>query len=934
MLGTNRVLLCMAVFLLAASVLWANGFKEEPLLLTEDAAPFFGPVNQEPVTDVQWDILLDLAAETVCADNQLLGCEFAQNKWFITGGHNNTSINQLYILDAGGALLDSVDQPTTSSWGWRDMAYDGTYLYAGDESTVINAISPVDGSLVPAMNIPRPAGATCTRALTYDPATDHFWTGNFSSNNYIEFGRDGTVFWSGAYPAGTTGTYGFAWDAADPAGGPWLWIFDQSGTPQTTIKQYNPVTHTTTGVQHVLPLLTGSTAQIAGGLGMTSEWNSEFWTIFGITQGTPIDRLFALEMYLAASGLAPAAPSAFDVENNGPDLVASLSWVNPTTTINGSPLVSIDEIIVERDGAQVASLTGTPGEAMAYDDNVPAAGMYGYTVYAVNDEGNGSPANDGNWIGLDVPGGVTNLVGSGVGTELIAELTWENPLAGFHGGYWPVGSIDSYIINRYGPSVATFNLAGMATSYIDNTIPMQGWYHYGVIAQDASGNGPEVASDNFYVGPPEFEEIPYAWVEINPAYPGALPGINTLLNGDDQNLGPFPLGFTFYHYDNPFSSIRMCSNGFASFTSTATVYTNVAIPTAAEPNNLLAPYWDDLNMNPAASGFGQAFYYYDAANERFIAEWDSIAHYSSVWVDEYFTFEIILYPDGNMDFMYKAVVPGTVVPFPSATVGKENAGGTVGVQCTFDGLGPLEPVSGMGIRIYGAGPPPPPELEVTLVPFTYPIQIPASGGSFQFYAFVNNLGTSPQPVTLWSEEILPDGSTMSPLLGPANVTLAPGTTGWHRNQNVPGSALPGIYTYIGNAGIYPNIIYATDSFIFEKLTTGNGPWVGDWNNWGDPIGDEMVASLPELPTEFALNPARPNPFNAATTISFALPEAARINLCIYDVSGRAVVTLVDGWRDAGTHQVTFDGFNLASGVYALHLNAGIHSATGKLVLMK
>jgi hypothetical protein len=47
-----------------------------------------------------------------------------------------------------------------------------------------------------------------------------------------------------------------------------------------------------------------------------------------------------------------------------------------------------------------------------------------------------------------------------------------------------------------------------------------------------------------------------------------------------------------------------------------------------------------------------------------------------------------------------------------------------------------------------------------------------------------------------------------------------------------------------------------------------------------------------------------------------------------------VATLVNGWRDAGAHQVTFDGSNLASGVYLYSLTAGSNHAIGKIVLMK
>jgi hypothetical protein len=65
-----------------------------------------------------------------------------------------------------------------------------------------------------------------------------------------------------------------------------------------------------------------------------------------------------------------------------------------------------------------------------------------------------------------------------------------------------------------------------------------------------------------------------------------------------------------------------------------------------------------------------------------------------------------------------------------------------------------------------------------------------------------------------------------------------------------------------------------------------------------------------------------------------LPEPSQVNLAIYDVSGRLVAELIDGRRAAGTHQATFDGSNLASGIYLYTLKAGAYSSTSKMVLMK
>lgn len=751
--------------------------------------------------------------------------------------------------------------------------------------------------------------AAANTIVAYDPTTNtwdatlpnlptNVWFSTFSTTS-----NDGLLM-----SVGGGGGYG-SWPATDQ------------------VQLYDPVTNTWS-LETPLPVAYGVNSARYAGPGIVIDAGGYLSpTYYGNTY-------WGTDFPGGADPMAPAAPTNFTVSNNGPVLTASLAWTNPTETVNGSPLTTIDNVIVMRGQDIIATLTGNPGDPMTYDDDVPAADLYNYKVYCTNSYGDGLAASANAWIGLDVPGAVTNLVGAGQGEELIANLTWDNPTEGAHQGYWPPGTIDGYTINRYGPSPATFNLPGVATSYTDNTVPVQGWYHYGVIAYDASGPGPEAMSNTFYVGPPEFEPIPYDWVEINPGHPGGLPGTNANIVNDDQNVGPFNIGFNFPFYDGTsFNQIRICSNGWASFTSTVTAYYNVAIPNVNQPNNLLAPYWDDMNPSVSSGGYGTYWYYYDAANSRFIVEFDSLNHFGSAYTGEYFTFEAILYPDGTIDYQYRAIVPGTVTPFPSATVGIENATGTVGVQTTYNGSGPLEPESEMGIRIESVSQPP--DISVTLVPFVIPIQIPANGGSFEFYAFVTNNESTAQQVTLWTEQIMPDSTLMSPLMGPATITLQPGTRGWYRVQNVASTAPAGIYTYIGNAGIYPDQVWGTDSFQYEKLTTTDaGPWINDWNNYGDPLVEEVGGIGSLVPTEFALISAHPNPFNPTTTIGFALPEAALVKLTVYDVSGRVVATLVNGWREAGWHDVTFDGSNLSSGLYIYTLIAGDHTATGKMVMMK
>lgn len=86
--------------------------------------------------------------------------------------------------------------------------------------------------------------------------------------------------------------------------------------------------------------------------------------------------------------------------------------------------------------------------------------------------------------------------------------------------------------------------------------------------------------------------------------------------------------------------------------------------------------------------------------------------------------------------------------------------------------------------------------------------------------------------------------------------------------------------------------------------------------------------------EYRLAQNFPNPFNPITNISFSLKSSGHVVLSVFDVSGREVANLINGYREAGTHEVTFDAMNLASGVYVYRLKAGDFAQTQKMVLVK
>lgn len=80
----------------------------------------------------------------------------------------------------------------------------------------------------------------------------------------------------------------------------------------------------------------------------------------------------------------------------------------------------------------------------------------------------------------------------------------------------------------------------------------------------------------------------------------------------------------------------------------------------------------------------------------------------------------------------------------------------------------------------------------------------------------------------------------------------------------------------------------------------------------------------------------PNPFNPSTIIKFNLPEAGKVKLEVVDVLGKKVITLVDGYRQAGTHSVSWNASHsgASSGIYFVKMESGSYTKINKMMLIK
>jgi hypothetical protein len=106
---------------------------------------------------------------------------------------------------------------------------------------------------------------------------------------------------------------------------------------------------------------------------------------------------------------------------------------------------------------------------------------------------------------------------------------------------------------------------------------------------------------------------------------------------------------------------------------------------------------------------------------------------------------------------------------------------------------------------------------------------------------------------------------------------------------------------------------------------------GNLDSW---LPVEAVVLGQPLPQEFALHQNYPNPFNGLTALSYQLSADSHVSLNVYDPAGRLVEILVDGWRSAGAHELTFDASHLPSGMYFAKLEAGDYVGVQKLILLK
>jgi hypothetical protein len=150
--------------------------------------------------------------------------------------------------------------------------------------------------------------------------------------------------------------------------------------------------------------------------------------------------------------------------------------------------------------------------------------------------------------------------------------------------------------------------------------------------------------------------------------------------------------------------------------------------------------------------------------------------------------------------------------------------------------------------------------------------------------------------------------------------------------------MPGVYELKGCLGFFPDSTWASDSLTLVKESFYESTGIKETDQVMLSLFDSQewlkISSHSNIPCEQIQFGCSPNPFNAEAALQFSLPGSGQTNLTVYDISGRAVATLLDRTMEAGWHSMNFNAEHLASGIYLAVLDSGKEKLTQRLLLVK
>ena len=595
-----------------------------------------------------------------------------------------------HIITPEGIHTGTVfNTPWVGDWP-ADMAYDPNrdlmwqVNVGGDNG--IYGLDPETGEVVMSITSGGRWTSTSQRGLAYDAHTDTFYIGGWNEDIIYHimgpsWSTPGAIIESWSFPVGISG---LAWH---PDG--ILWVSTNSDPDMI----YGLDLEAFEVVSQFLHPYGGSYS----GAGLTLNSDGNLWiasmkdrhmylvnTDMVLLQGIEVKPVYGTVPQGETAELTVAINAA-ELGEPGSDVRRHLEI---TTNDPMNPFFYIDFVIHIKTGPTVVEATATPeiGEppltvafsAKAEPGDAPIADLWW-------DFGDGSnPAHEADTVHTYTEVGEYTAsfhVVDENGVEVIRELTitvkWLPALE-----VTPNEVSEVIPIGEERQTVLTVRNAGHAPmDFWISTVPSFAgspeWVEYassdhikGDFASEPTGyaalgaGGPDefgyIWIDSNHEHGPEFD-----WIEIS--------GVGTRLSLSDESIVEVDLPFPFPFYGDVKTKVRVCSNGYLTFATGSSVWTNTPIPDPSNPNDLIAVFWDDLNPTTG----GNVYYYHDQEANRFIVEYQTVRRYSGTGD---YTFQAILYPNGTIVYQFLEMTGD----LNSATVGIENADGTDGLQVVYN----------------------------------------------------------------------------------------------------------------------------------------------------------------------------------------------------------------------------------------------------------
>jgi hypothetical protein len=779
----------------------------------------------------------------------------------------------------------------------RDLAYDGSYFYGGASAATLYEMDFTNQTLISTITAP-----TDIRAIAWDAVNDCFWANNWSSN-ITQFDRNGNVI--NSYSCGAFGSfYGFAWEELT-SGGPYLWGYSQDGNGNELVKmdiaagciQVETYDIADSGLNY-------TNTDIAGGLFISQEVQGfeDYQVIGGMIQNLSF---WGLELGWVPSLDVPMAPSDFTAitDPSGAQEV-TLSWTAPTHTMAGNPLTNLLEYRIYLDDMLI--YTGTNPVVGAFETYLHVGapgGMHSYRVAYLNSFGGGPYATATLWVGEDVPGPVIN------GTLIGNVLSWENPTTGLHNGPFNNPIIGYHLTRSDG---VVFELAGIMTSFTDDTIPQPGYYSYEIVPYNIIGDG-----------------------GVTVILPGIIPPPMIY-----ESFDTFPPdGWTITGGTNWQASATNNAGGYAPEAqfhwSPSTVGIQRLITTSLDGAGFC---WEFCSMiDDYIGGYTVSF---EASPD--------LVNWTQLWV---------LTPTGNQNTTqvfgaYFNPTPDQPLYFAFCFDGDSyNIDNwyvdDLLVQEAF--VPPVVPVTG-NVALHGGNG----AVHDVLIQLNYETTHPDDNGDFMIDGWLWSTSTftasldcyAPFDTTFVLEDSLWLPVDLWYFEPPVNTEALVVNDHVILEWDAPDTPLEVLEYFVYRDD---QQIGATGECSFADLEVPPGQhsyWLcTEYEDGVSVPGDTVMVDIThanpqEVPAVNALLGNYPNPFNPETIITFSVVSSEQVtDVSVYNCKGQKVKTLVNEPVAAGLHNVEWNGRDdagnsVSSGVYFCRMKSGVYRESKKMILMK